>query len=82
MKRPVQHQEKQKLSPQTKRKLDAVIDKYSDIFSKDQYDIGQSTHRLLKYLQRDHLAYLDLTQFYLSLDPGQIIPSTNYWKLA
>ena len=44
MKRPVQHQEKQKLSPEMKRKLDAVINEYSDIFSKDQYDIGQSTH--------------------------------------
>ena len=44
MKRPVQHQENQKLSPETKRKLDAVIDKYSDISSKDQYDIRQSTH--------------------------------------
>ena len=44
MKRPVQHQEKQTLSPETKRKLDATIDDYSDIFSKDQYDIGLSTH--------------------------------------
>ena len=44
MKRPVQHQEKQNLSPETKKKLDNIIDKYSDIFSKDQYDIGTSTH--------------------------------------
>ena len=44
MKRPVQHQEKQKLSLETKRKLDAAIDEYLDIFSKDQYDIGQSTN--------------------------------------
>ena len=43
MKRPVQHQEKQKLSPETKRKLDAIIDEYLDIFSKNWYDIGQST---------------------------------------
>ena len=43
MKRPVQHQEKQKLSPETKKKLDNIIDKYLDIFSKDQYDIGTST---------------------------------------
>ena len=43
-KRPVQHQEKQKLSPEMKKKLDNIIDKYSDIFSKDQYDIGTSTH--------------------------------------
>ena len=44
MKKPVQHQEKQTLSPEMKRKLDAIIDDYSDIFSKDQYDISQSTH--------------------------------------
>ena len=44
MKRPVQHQENQTLSPETKRKLDAILDDYSDIFSKDQYDIGLSTH--------------------------------------
>ena len=34
-KRPVQHQEKQQLSPEMKKKLDNIIDKYSDIFSKD-----------------------------------------------
>ena len=44
MKRPVQHQEKQTLSPETKRKLDTIIDEYSDIFRKDQYDISLSTH--------------------------------------
>ena len=44
MKRPVQHQEKQTLSSETKRKLDTIINEYSDIFSKDQYDIGLSTH--------------------------------------
>ena len=44
MKRPVQHQEKQTLSPETKRKLDTILDQYSDIFSKDQYNIGISTH--------------------------------------
>ena len=43
-KRPVQHQEKQRLSPEMKKKLDNIIDEYSDIFSKDQYDIGTSTH--------------------------------------
>ena len=35
VKRPVQHQDKQKLSPEMKRKLDKVISEYSDIFSKD-----------------------------------------------
>ena len=44
MKRPVQHREKQSLSTETKRRLDTIIDEYSDIFSKDQYDIGLSTH--------------------------------------
>ena len=44
MKRPVQHQEKQKLSPEMKKKLDNIINEYSGIFSKDQYDIGTSTH--------------------------------------
>ena len=44
MKRPVQHQDKHKLSPEMKKKLDNIIDKYSDIFSKDQYDIDTSTH--------------------------------------
>ena len=43
-KRLVQHQEKQKLSPEMKKKLDNIINEYSDIFSKDQYDIGTSTH--------------------------------------
>ena len=44
MKGPVQHQEKQKLSPETKKKLDNIINKYLDIFRKDQYYIGTSTH--------------------------------------
>ena len=40
----MQHLEKEKLSPKTKSKLDNIIDEYLDIFSKDQYDIGTSTH--------------------------------------
>ena len=48
MKRPVQHQEKQILSPEMKRNFDAIIDNYSDIFSKNQYNIGQSTHPPMK----------------------------------
>ena len=44
MKRPVRHQEKQRLSPEMKKKLDNIIDEYSDIFSKDQYDISTPTH--------------------------------------
>ena len=43
-KRPVQHQEKQKLSPEMKKKLDNIVNEYLDIFSKDQYDISTSTH--------------------------------------
>ena len=44
MKKPVQHQDKQTLSPEAKKKLDNIINKYSDIFSKDQYNISTSTH--------------------------------------
>ena len=44
MKRPVQHQKKQTLSPEMKKQLDTIIDEYLDIFSKDQYDISLSTH--------------------------------------
>ena len=44
MKRPVQHEENQSLSSEMKRKLNTIIDEYSDIFSKDKYDIGLSTH--------------------------------------
>ena len=43
-KRPVQHQEKQTLSPETKKKLDNIIDEYSDILGKNQYNISTSTH--------------------------------------
>ena len=43
-KRPVQHQKKQRLSPEMKKKLENIINEYLDIFSKDQYDIGTSTH--------------------------------------
>ena len=43
-KRPVQYLDNPKLSPEMKRKLDEIINKYSDIFSKNQYDIGTSTH--------------------------------------
>ena len=48
MKRPVQHKENQSLSSEMKRKLDTIIDEYLDIFSKDQYDIGLSTHPPVK----------------------------------
>ena len=50
LKRPVQHQDKQQLSPEMKRKLDEVINEYSDIFSKDQYNIGMSAHPLVEIL--------------------------------
>ena len=44
LKGPVKHQDKQKLLPKMKRKLDEVINKYLDIFSKDQYNIRMSTY--------------------------------------
>ena len=44
LKRPVQDQDKQQLSPEVKGKLDEVINEYSDIFRKEQYDIRMSTH--------------------------------------
>ena len=63
MKRPVQHQEKQKLSPEMRKKLDNIINEYMDIFSKDQYDICTSpppTCRISN--RRDHPAYQHHTQ--------------------
>ena len=44
MKKPVQYSDNPKLSPAMKRRLDEIINEYSDIFSKDQYDIGTSMH--------------------------------------
>ena len=55
-KRPVQHQEKQKLSPEMKKELD-IVDEYSDIFSKDQYDIGTSNHPPVEIPTENHPAY-------------------------
>ena len=80
MKRPVQHQEKQTLSPEMKRKLDAIIDNYSDIFSKDQYDIGLSTHPPIEIPTEGPPCisapytipvYRHPTQFHSNSDPGQ-----------
>ena len=47
-KRPVQYSDNPKLSPGTKRKLDKIINEYSDIFSKNQYDIRTSIHPLVE----------------------------------
>ena len=44
MKRPVQYAGNLKLSPETKEELNDIIKEYSDIFSKDQYNMGISTH--------------------------------------
>ena len=43
-KRPVQYGDDPELLPETKKELDNIIKEYADIFSKDQYDIGISTH--------------------------------------
>ena len=47
-KRPVQYSNNPKLPPEMNRKLDNIINEYSDIFSKNQYDIGMSTHSLVE----------------------------------
>ena len=44
----VQYSDNPKLSPETKRKLDEIINEYLDIFSKDQHDIRTSTHPLVE----------------------------------
>ena len=43
-KRPVEHKTSTKVSPEMKKKLAQLIEDYADIFSKNQYDIGESTH--------------------------------------
>ena len=43
-KRPVKYMCDDKLSPETKNKLDKIIQNYGDIFSKSQYDVGISKH--------------------------------------
>ena len=43
-KRPVEHKTNAKVSPEMKQKLAQLIKDYADIFSKNQYDIGESTH--------------------------------------
>ena len=58
MKRPVQHQDKHKLSPEMKKKLDNIIDEYSDIFIKDQYDIGTSIWEVLLLFDSEAVAWV------------------------
>ena len=43
-KRPVEHKTSAKVSPEMKKKLAQLIEDYADIFSKNQYDVGESTH--------------------------------------
>ena len=43
-KRPVEHKTSAKVSPETKKKLTQLIKDYTDMFSKNQYDVGESTH--------------------------------------
>ena len=76
MKRPVQHQEKQTLSPEMKRKLDAIIDNYSDIFSKNQYNISQSTHPTVE-IPTEGPPCISSYTIPINSDPGQITPSTS-----
>ena len=44
LKRPVQYGNNPKLSPGMRKALDDIINEYTDIFSKDQYDVGISNH--------------------------------------
>ena len=43
-KRPVEHKTSAKVSPEMKKKLAQLIEDYADVFSKNQYDVGESTH--------------------------------------
>ena len=47
-KRPVEHKTRAKVSPEMKKKLAQLIEDYADIFSKNQYDVGKSTHLLIE----------------------------------
>ena len=44
LKRPVKHATGPKVSPETKKELDQLIEEYDNIFSKNQYDVRASTH--------------------------------------
>ena len=44
LKRSVKYSTSPKISPETKKDLDQLIKKFYDVFSKDQYDVGASTH--------------------------------------
>ena len=44
LKRPIHYGDDSKLSPEMRKALDDIIQEYTDIFSKDQYDMGISTH--------------------------------------
>ena len=44
LKRPVQYAASPKISLASRKELDNIIEKYKDIFSKNQYDVGTSTH--------------------------------------
>ena len=81
MKRPVQHQEKQNLSPEMKKKLDNIIGEYSDIFSKDQYNIGTSTHPPVEIPTEGSPCTSAPYTIPLKFRP-QITPLTNYSKQA
>ena len=48
IKRPVQYAANLKYPPKTRKELDNIIKENSDIFSKDQYNVGISTHPPIK----------------------------------
>ena len=44
LKRPVEYITSPKISPETRKELDQLIEEYDDVFSKNQYDVGASTY--------------------------------------
>ena len=48
LKRPIQYGDDLKLSPEARKALDSTINKYTDIFRKDQYDVGISNQPLVE----------------------------------
>ena len=44
LKRPIWYGDNRKLSPEMRKALNDIIKEYTDIFSKDQYDVGISNH--------------------------------------
>ena len=66
------------MSLEMKKELDKIINEYSDIFSKNQYDVSISAHPPLKYLWKNHHAYHTHIPYHSNLDLGQITPLASY----